>query len=121
MKNYRDGVLSYRNYQIDMHQAKALCCVIPLIRGLKHLELVDNMLSDHMTVLFIMAAFMSPTIESLTINKNSFQQSSAKTLRILNVKCPSKLKKLDLDGASDLSHYLEYIISDLGNMQFIRT
>lgn len=116
LQYFHDGVFSYKNYILDMPQVKALSCAIPLIRGLKHLELINNNLTDEMTVLFIMSAFMSPSLENLTISKNSMQKSSTRMLRLLNVKCPSKLKKLDLDGSSDISHHLEYVISDIGNM-----
>lgn len=118
---YHDGVLSFENYGLEMEQVKAICCTIPAINGLKEIRFVNNNLSDEMNAILIMAAYMSPSLDSITISRNSLQKISCKTMRQLQAICPSKLKGLDLDGCADVSYHLENIISDMGHMQFIQT
>ena len=118
---FHDGVLCYQNYSLDLAQVKAICCTIPLIKGLKHVQFIDNNLSDEMSAIVVMAAYMHPTVDSITISRNSLQKTACRTLRQLQVPCPSKMKRLDLDGSADISHHLESILSDMGNAEFLKT
>jgi len=83
LQYFHDGVMSYQNYVLEMEQLKAICCTIPLLKGLKHIKFSNNQLTDEMTAVLLMAAFMNPCLEAITINSNCLQKNSCRTMRLL--------------------------------------
>ena len=66
-KYFHQGTLEYRHYTLSLEHVKALVCIIPLLADLKHIILKNNGLTDEMSTLFIIAAFMNPCTTRLTI------------------------------------------------------
>ena len=88
--------------------------MIPILKELNILELIDNQLKDEQAALFVIAAFLNPTLKSLKIEglSNNIRMSTANTIRVLMNLCPTKITDLHLSNVQ-LSGSLDYAIQDL--------
>lgn len=74
--------------------------MIPILKDLHTLELVDNQLKDEQGALLVLAAFLNPTLKSVKIEgqSNNIRMSTANTMRVLMNLCPDKITDLHLSN-----------------------
>jgi len=66
LKDYfKDDQFLIYNQQLPDSQVKALCCIIPTIKGLKEFSLNTNKLQDEMGAILVMACFMNPDLKTI--------------------------------------------------------
>lgn len=54
--------LSIKNYTLDEPTTKALCMLIPFLAEVQEIELLNNMISDIMAGVILLAVYMNPTV-----------------------------------------------------------
>lgn len=84
------------NYSLSEETAKAVVCLIPLLPNMTTLVLDNNNISDPMCALFLLSAFMSPTLSSLEFRSSELKNTTAATLCELLRRWPTKIKHLGL-------------------------
>lgn len=117
LQELHDGRLELKGYGLNMAQAKAVACMLPMIRGLETLILFDNGLSDDIAALLTLAAFMNPNLRKLGIEgiSNKPKQCTCNTLKALVAIFPKKLEGLSFSGVSEFGIHAARTLTELQN------
>lgn len=86
---------SIKNLTLDENTTKALACTIPFILDIYEIELSNNMISDMMSSIVLLAIFMNPSIVRINYVSNFAKINFNKTLVALMKGHPGKIKELN--------------------------
>ena len=75
----KKDVFVIKNVGLAGNQIKALSCTLPIIAGIRELKFENNGLMDEMVPIILMAAYMNPDIDTISINNNYLRSSAANT------------------------------------------
>lgn len=94
---------------LNENQIKALSCTIPFIYGIYECEFSNNQITDIMSTLLLMAAFINPSVKRFSFVGNYARQTFKKTYQDLVVENPRKFTELNLSRSVLQLEVLEQI------------
>lgn len=95
----KNGVLIMKNMEITDQQLKAICCVIPLMAGLKEVRFEYNNIQDELASALFLACFQNPDLTKISIIGNFLKLTSSNTYETLCKTFPNKIQELNMSGS----------------------
>jgi len=86
--------LSFTNYSLNEPILKAIACTIPFLVNVEEIQMENNRMSDSLTSIIILSAFMNPTTSRLIINMNHIRGCATKSLQMCGKQMKDKIECL---------------------------
>lgn len=117
----KKDVFVIKNTGLAGNQIKALCCTIPIINGITEIKLENNGLVDEMVPPILLAAYMHPTIHTISFNQNYLRASAANTFAELARVFPLKITEINLVAAMQLGDHADNWTNNLEKIEGLQS
>lgn len=108
--------LSFRNFQLEDQQTKALAMVLPYIHDITEIDLNNNHLTDMCAAALAIGFFMNPKLRRITVAYNYIRSTFCKTLAKLIHMKPERITDINLMGSIMFHDHIDPLIKELVRM-----
>ena len=101
--------LSFRNMQLSEVQCKAIALTIPFIHDIYEVEFINNQITDLVSTLLLLSAYINPSVKRFTYVSNLGRNTLRRTLIELTKFNPEKITELNLSRSLTQLEIMEQV------------